>query len=127
VSSAAYIIPQASKQKDAAWGLLKALDGKEAHTLFASTGTIMPGRRSVTLSDAFLKVSKPANMRGFVQIMDYAKPPQLVHPLEPDFRTLWDNTMAPVWNAKQSAASAMTEMTRQANAMFQAYAAKNRK
>ena len=127
VSSAAYIIPQASKQKDAAWGLLKALDGKEAHTLFAGTGTIMPGRRSVTLSDAFLKVSKPANMRAFVQIMDYAKPPQLVHPLEPDFRTLWDNSMAPVWNAKQSAASAMTEMTRQANAMFQDYAAKNKK
>jgi multiple sugar transport system substrate-binding protein len=127
VSSAAYIIPQMSKNQDAAWELLKALDGKEAHTLFAGTGTIMPGRRSVTLSDAFLKVSKPANMRAFVQIMDYAKPPQLVHPLEPDFRTLWDNTMAPVWNGKLSTASGIADMTRQSNAMFQDYAAKNKK
>jgi hypothetical protein len=86
----------------------------------------MPGRRSVTLSDAFLKVSKPANMRAFVQIMDYAKPPQLVHPLEPDFRTLWDSVMAPVWNAQQSTASAISDMTRRANAMFQEYIARNK-
>jgi multiple sugar transport system substrate-binding protein len=125
VSSAAYIIPQLSKAPEAAWGLLKALNGKEAHTLFAGTGTIMPGRRSVTLSDAFLKVAKPANMRAFVQIMDYAKPPQLVHPLEPDFRQLWDTSMAPVWEGKQSTPTAMADMTRQANAMFQAYAARN--
>jgi multiple sugar transport system substrate-binding protein len=125
VSSAAYIIPQASKQPEAAWGLLQALDGKEAHTLFAGTGTIMPGRRSVTLSDAFLKVSKPANMRAFAQIMEYAKPPQLVHPLEVDFRKLWDTSMAPVWDGKQATATAMTDMTRQANAMFAEYAARH--
>jgi multiple sugar transport system substrate-binding protein len=120
VSSAAYIIPQLSKHPEAAWGLLKALDGKEAHALFAGTGTIMPGRRSVTLSDAFLKVPKPANMRAFVQIMDYAKPPQLVHPLEADFRKLWDTSMAPVWEGSQAASTAMADMARQANAMFQA-------
>ena len=85
----------------------------------------MPGRRSVTLSDAFLKVAKPANMRAFVQIMDYAKPPQLIHPLEPDFRQLWDTSMAPVWEGKQSTPTGIADMTRQANAMFQAYAAKN--
>jgi multiple sugar transport system substrate-binding protein len=127
VSSAAYIIPQASKQPEAAWGLLQALNGKEAHTLFAETGTIMPGRRSVTLSDAFLKVTKPANMRAFVQIMEYARPTQLVHPLEVDFRKLWDTSMAPVWEGKQNTATAMTDMTRQANAMFADYAARNPK
>jgi multiple sugar transport system substrate-binding protein len=120
VSSAAYIIPQLSKFPEEAWGLLKQLNGREAHTLFAGTGTIMPGRRSVTLSDAFLKVPKPANMRAFVQIMDYAKPPQLVHPLENDFRKLWDTSMAPVWEGRQAASTAMTEMARQANAMFEA-------
>ena len=127
VSSAAYIIPQASKQPEAAWGLLQALNGKEAHTLFAETGTIMPGRRSVTLSDAFLKVTKPANMRAFVQVMEYARPPQLVHPLEVDFRKLWDTSMAPVWEGKQNTATAMTDMTRQANAMFADYAARTPK
>ena len=124
VSSAAYIIPQASRQPEAAWGLLQALNGKEAHALFAETGTIMPGRRSVTLSEAFLKVPRPANMRAFVQVMEYARPPQLVHPLEVDFRKLWDASMAPVWAGQQSTATAMTDMTRQANAMFAAHAAR---
>jgi multiple sugar transport system substrate-binding protein len=124
VSSAAYIVPRASKQPEAAWSLLTALDGKEAHTLFAETGTIMPGRRSVTLSDAFLKVARPANMRAFVQSMDYALPPQLVHPLEVDFRKLWDTAMVPVWDGKQSTPTAMSDLTRQANAMFKEFASR---
>lgn len=119
VSTAANIIPRVSKHPEEAWGLLKALCGKEAHLLFAGTGTIMPGRRSATLSDAFLKVPKPANMRAFVQVMDYVKPPQLAHRLETDFRTLWDTSMAPVWEGKQAAPTAMADMARQANAMFQ--------
>jgi multiple sugar transport system substrate-binding protein len=127
VSSAAYIIPRLSKAQDVAWELLKALNGKEAHTLFAGTGTIMPGRRSVSLADAFLKVARPANMKAFVQIMDYARPPQLVHPVEQDFRRLWDTSMAPVWEGQQSTASAVADMTRQANAMFQEYGARQPK
>jgi ABC-type glycerol-3-phosphate transport system substrate-binding protein len=120
VSSSAYIVNQQSKVPDDAWELVKTLNSKESHTLLSQTGTLMLGRRSVASSDAFLKaVPKPANMKAFIQITEYAKPPHLVHATGKDFTALWNTTMAPVWKGEQSVTAAMTDMARQANAMFQ--------
>ena len=120
VSSSAYIVNQQSKVPDDAWDLVKTLNSKESQALLSQTGTLMLGRRSVANSDAFLKaVPKPANMKAFVQITEYSKPPHLVHATGKDFTALWNTVMAPVWKGEQSVTAAMTDMARQANAMFQ--------
>ena len=121
VSSSAYIIAQGSKHPEEAWDAVKTLSSKESLALLSGTGTLMLGRRSVATSDAFLKsVPKPANMKAFVTITEYARPPHLVHAVGKDFTDLWNKTMAPVWNGEQAVPTAMTDMARQANAMFQA-------
>lgn len=120
VSSSAYIVSQQSKVPDDAWELVKTLNSKESETLLSQTGTLMLGRRSVASSDPFLKsVPKPANMKAFVQITDYSKPPHLVHATGKDFTVLWNKLMDLVWKGDQSTTTAITELVRQANALFQ--------
>ena len=79
-------------------------------------------------SDAFLRaVPKPANMKAFAQAMEYAYPTRVCNALSVDFYDLTVKQMAPVWAGTQSVPAAMTEVVRQANAMFADYAAKTKK
>jgi ABC-type glycerol-3-phosphate transport system substrate-binding protein len=127
LSSSGHIIAQLSKHPDEAWELVKAMNSKESMSALASTGGLMLARKSVTNSDAFLHaVPKPANMKAFAQAMDYAYPSRVCNGLSVDFYNLCVQQMAPVWAGTQSVPAAMSEVVRQANAMFATYNAKTK-
>jgi multiple sugar transport system substrate-binding protein len=128
LSSSGHIIAQQSRNPDEAWELVKELNSKETMSALAATGGLMLGRKSVSAADAFLRaVPRPANMKAFAQAMDYAYPTRVCNGLSVDFYDLTVKQMAPVWAGTQSVPSAMTEVVRQANAMFAEYAARTGK
>jgi multiple sugar transport system substrate-binding protein len=128
LSSSGHVIAQLSKSPDEAWDVVAELNSKEAMSALARTGGLMLGRKSVSNSDAFLQaVPKPANMKAFAQAMDYAYPTRVCNGLSVQFYDLTVKQMEPVWAGTQSVPAAMTELARQANALFADYAAKTKK
>jgi multiple sugar transport system substrate-binding protein len=63
-----------TQNKEAAWTFLKFLASKEASVYFAEQGgTIVPGRKSVANSDAYLS-NAPAGSLKLYDALDYATP-----------------------------------------------------
>lgn len=70
----AYPIMKASQNKEAAWAFVKFITSKEASQFFASQGgTIVPPRRSVATSDAFLS-NAPQGSDKLYAALSYATP-----------------------------------------------------
>jgi multiple sugar transport system substrate-binding protein len=70
----AYPIMKGTKNKEAAWAFVKFITSKEASEYFATQGgTIVPPRKSVAESDAFLS-NAPAGSEKLYAALDYATP-----------------------------------------------------
>jgi len=64
-----WVIGRNSKLPEASWRLLKFFTGKEAATKMAKTGRIVPARRSVAESPAFLETSPPEKNVAFLDLI----------------------------------------------------------
>jgi multiple sugar transport system substrate-binding protein len=70
----AYPIMKGTQNKEAAWTFVKFLASREASVFFAEKGgTIVPGRRSVANSDAYL-ANAPEGSLKLYEALDYATP-----------------------------------------------------
>jgi len=80
---AAYAVLRLSRHKEEAWKLVKWMTGKEYQRRAAVNSQIIPSRRSVAESGAYLKLNKPPKRREvFLQMIRYgrAQPPVAVAP-----------------------------------------------
>lgn len=70
----AYPIMKGTKNREAAWAFVKFIASKEASVYFAQQGgTIVPGRKSVANSDAYL-ANAPAGSIKLYEALEYATP-----------------------------------------------------
>lgn len=70
----AYPIMKGTKNKEAAWAFVKFITSKQASEYFATQGgTIVPPRKSVAESDAFLS-NAPAGSEKLYAALEYSKP-----------------------------------------------------
>jgi len=75
IGGAAYAILSRSKHKREAWELVKWMTGAEYQRRAAVDSQIIPSRKSVAESGAFLKLKKPPNNRAvFLQMIQYGRP-----------------------------------------------------
>lgn len=74
IGGAAYAIMKRSRHKEEAWEFLKFMTGKEYQRDAAIRSQIVPSRRSVAESDAYLKLSKPPrNRKVFLDMIKYGR------------------------------------------------------
>jgi multiple sugar transport system substrate-binding protein len=97
---AGYTMSTRSKHKDAAWALLRYLEGPKGQALFAESGVIVPARRSVREDNIFLR-QQPYNARVFSEESEYGRP-NLNAPGSREFEELTEAALKPVWFGEQS-------------------------
>lgn len=83
--TAAYSIAKTTRQKDAAWTLVKYLTGKKAQQAVAASGLAVPSRKSIAYSSEFLdsaeieanqrKLNNRINHKVFLDGVEYGKLP----------------------------------------------------
>jgi multiple sugar transport system substrate-binding protein len=105
---AGYTISATSNHKDAAWALVRFLEGERGQALFAESGAITPARRSVREDNIFLR-QQPYNARVFAEETEYGRPNlNIPQTSEPD--RLTEAALTPVWQGERSAAQAIEEL-----------------
>jgi len=74
IGGGAYAILSRSKHKQEAWELVKWMTGKEYQSRAAIDSQIIPSRKSVAKSGAFLKLKKPPKNRAvFLEMIKYGR------------------------------------------------------
>jgi multiple sugar transport system substrate-binding protein len=88
------------REPDKAWRLIRFLAGKQASTAFTASGLIVPARRDVAGSNAFLQ-GKPASGQVFLDCLKTARP--TLSPPAYD-EVLYDliDTLPVAWNGEQT-------------------------
>jgi multiple sugar transport system substrate-binding protein len=105
---AGYTISTTSQHKDAAWALVRFLEGERGQALFAESGAITPARRSVREDNIFLR-QQPYNARVFAEESEFGRPNlNIPQTSEPD--RLVEAALAPVWRGERSAAQAVEQL-----------------
>jgi multiple sugar transport system substrate-binding protein len=118
VNGLANVVYSESKQKEAAWRLVKFLSGKTCQEALARSGTSIPALKSVAYSDTFLKShEKPEHIKVVLDQLDYG------HTI--DFTPLfarWDELimreMELVFRGEKSVKDACRDAARQTNAIL---------
>ena len=105
---AGYAISASSKQKEAAWALVRFLEGPKGQALFAESGLVVPARRSIREDNIFLR-QQPYNARVFGEESEVGRP-NLNIPQASDIDRLTEAALAPVWLGERSAAAAVDEL-----------------
>lgn len=108
----AYPIMKGSQNKEAAWAFVKFITSKEASEYFATQGgTIVPPRRSVATSDAFLS-NAPQGSEKLYQALNYATP--LPAPDKENVIELAiDNALAQILTGNTSVAQGLSQLNQQ--------------
>ena len=92
----AYPIMKASPNKEAAWAFVKFITSKEASQYFATQGgTIVPPRRSIANSDAFLS-NAPKGSEKLYEALEYATPipsPNKGNIIQHDIEDTWQQIL----------------------------------
>lgn len=92
-----YPILKSSQNKEAAWAFVKFITSKDASSFFAQQGgTIVPPRKSVAMSDAFL-ANAPAGSDKLYAALDYATPipsPDKGNIIQKDIEDTWAQMLA---------------------------------
>jgi multiple sugar transport system substrate-binding protein len=105
---AGYTISATSHHKEAAWALVRFLEGERGQALFAESGAITPARRSVREDNIFLR-QQPFNARVFAEESEFGRPNlSIPQTSEPD--RLTEDALAPVWQGERSAGQAVAEV-----------------
>lgn len=115
-------IPTDAKNKQGAWELAKFLAGSRGQELFIDLQVAQPALRSLARSKAWRK-STPAHYEAFISQLDYAASPPYI-PGYAQVQTLWSQAMRPLWSGTSSAASALSSMAPQVDAILKEFAAK---
>ncbi|MBC7544527.1 MAG: sugar ABC transporter substrate-binding protein [Candidatus Sericytochromatia bacterium] len=87
------------KEPDKAWRLVRFLAAKPAITAFTTSGLIVPARKDVAVSPAFLQ-GKPASSRVFLNVLDTARPTLSPPAYDEILYDLIDN-LPTAWNAEK--------------------------
>lgn len=87
IDSSGWAIVKSSKHKEASKRLVKFLSSKHAIEKFTESGLIVPARRDVAESPAFLDGKKPKNAKIFTDIIETGKPT----PVTKNYREILDN------------------------------------
>lgn len=87
LDASGWAISKSSKHKDSAKRLVEFLSSKESSKKFTKNGLIVPARKDVAETTAFLDNLKPHNSRLFINIIDDAKPT----PVSVDYKEIQDN------------------------------------
>jgi multiple sugar transport system substrate-binding protein len=108
---AGYVISAWSPQKEAAWTFLKFLTGPEGQALFAESGVIVPARRSIREENIFFRQQR-YNAQVFIDETEVG-----VHnyyfPQANAMDAYLDQELAPVFQGKEPAATAVARMVPQ--------------
>lgn len=115
-----YAILKSSKNKKAAWEVIKALTGPEGQKQFAKRGLAQPARIAVAQSDAFAGDSAaPANKKMLNEAVQYS----VFSPFHPAWREIEEKIINPkldlIFNGKIKAAGAVKELFPEVNALLQ--------
>ena len=102
---AGYTMSSTSRNKDAAWALLRYLESPKGQALFAESGVIVPARRSIREDNVFLR-QQPYNARVWAEETEYGRP-NLNAPVREPVVRLVEGALASVWLGGRSAADAI--------------------
>jgi multiple sugar transport system substrate-binding protein len=105
-----YGILKSSKNKKAAWELVKYISGKEGEIKMAALGLSQPALKNVAESPAFLDGQKPMNKKMLLKAVDYA----IYEPMATNWREIREGAITPtfdqVWVGKITAAEAVSQL-----------------
>lgn len=111
-----YAIPAGSKQKEAAWDLLKFLASYEAGVAIGESGTAIPAHRQAALHPSVIS-GIPKNRRAFVESLQWGR----IDPVT----TVWkemndaiDKALSPVWAGTEDAQHALSTVEPKINAIL---------
>jgi len=96
-------IMKGSRQVEAAWQFVRYVSSPEVHTLWANPGALMPPRKSVADSGAFIQPPPPLDMRKSVDAIAAARTPHFI-PEYTDMVDIIGKTLGPVWSTGERAA-----------------------
>ncbi|MEN6371949.1 MAG: sugar ABC transporter substrate-binding protein [Armatimonadota bacterium] len=111
IGGGAYAIMSRSEHKDEAWEFLKWMTGPEYQRERAVDSQIIPSRRSVAESGAYLKLAKPpAHRKVFLDLILYGKPEPSVSVM-PEMREILNAEISLALLGKESAKDACKKVT----------------
>ncbi len=114
--SAYIVIPKGVRDAEASWSWVKFYKSTESESLLAQKGSVMPTRKPVADSGAFL-TTPPNNIRAFVDMVQYGRHlPQV--PRWSDIVPIINQGLAPVLNGQKSAREAVGEIKRQVDPLL---------
>jgi multiple sugar transport system substrate-binding protein len=102
---AGYTMSARSKHKDAAWALLRYLQGPKGQALFAESGVMVPARRSVREDNIFLR-QQPYDTRVWTEETEHGRP-NLNAPVRAEIVPRIEAALRTVWRGERSAAQAI--------------------
>jgi multiple sugar transport system substrate-binding protein len=105
---AAYTIAAGSSQKEAAWALVRFLEGPRGQALFNESGLIVPARRSIREDNIFLRQTN-YDSQVFADETDRGRP-NLNSPLSTDAKRLSNDALLPLWRGEVSAQTAVESL-----------------
>jgi multiple sugar transport system substrate-binding protein len=106
------------RAKEASWQFLKYMSSPEVHALWANPGTLMPPRKSVAESGAFIQPPPPLDLKRTLDAVPPARNPHLI-PEYTDMTDIIAKTLGPVWNTgERTARDAAIEAKRQIDTLL---------
>ena len=105
---AAYTIAAGSSRKEAAWALVRFLEGPRGQALFSESGLIVPARRSIREDNIFLRQTN-YDSQVFAAETDRGRP-ILNGPLSAEARRLSNAALLPLWRGEVSAQTAVENL-----------------
>lgn len=100
-------ISSTSRDPDAAWQFIQHVSSPEAMTRFTEAGLIIPARRSVGITEAFVQPDvPPANDMAFIEANETARPTETFEGWG-EFVSLLNEGMSEVWLCETSVAEGL--------------------
>lgn len=111
IDASGYALSAQSKHPEESWELIAFLNSQEAQQAFAESGLIVPARRDVAGSEAFLGLSEPpAHASAFLEVIETGVPTH-VPPRWNEVSEELTLALEPVWDGKQTVAEAVAGVT----------------
>ncbi len=110
IDASGYALSSNTKYPKAAWRLITFLSSAESHQAFTQSGLIIPARKDIAESDAFLQPNKqPQNSPLFLEAIKTGIPTQS-HPQWNELEEIYNQGLEPVWEGQLSAQKAVKKM-----------------
>jgi multiple sugar transport system substrate-binding protein len=116
-AGAGYVIAANTPHPEAAWTFLKFLSSFKGQAIFAESGIAVPALRSVAQSDVFMEQRPQHNAQVFLDEAEIGQPTP-AFPGSNDIIELMNKALVPVWQGQQDAASAITQVLPQIEAIL---------